>query len=84
MVRKISEVVDHHALNHRIIPPEDRLHRKPADAGPRKHILHHERATQEIPDLEADDGDDGNQRVAEGMAEDDGALSQAFRRANRT
>src|SRR5882762_223329 len=76
-VRKIDQQVDQHvhageqqdyALNDRVIAPQNRIDRKPADAGNREHRLGDDRATDQQCDADADYGNDGNAGVLERMA----------------
>src|SRR5262249_1438277 len=62
------------ALDHREIPHADRLDDEPADAGKGEHGLHEHRAREHEPELERHHRDDGQERVAEGVAADDQAL----------
>ena len=42
-----------------------------ADAGQREDLLDDQRAAQQVPELDADDGDRGAQRVLQGVLADD-------------
>src|SRR5262245_58862028 len=54
---------EYHALQHGEIPEEDRVSGQAAEAGEREDGFHDDRAAEQPPRLQADDGDDGNQRV---------------------
>ena len=53
------------ALDHRVIPPQDRLDDQPADARQGEDRLRDHRAGGQADEGEADDRDDGDQGIAE-------------------
>src|SRR5947208_197088 len=64
----------HEVLHDRVVAPEDRLHEEARDAGQVEDGLGHHEAADEEGELDADDGDHGQDRVLEGVAPDDHAL----------
>src|SRR5467141_1445434 len=64
----------HEVLHDRIVAPQDRLHEEARDAGQVEHGLAHHEATDEEGELDADDGDHGQDRVLERVAPDDHTL----------
>src|SRR5687768_2510225 len=72
---------DHHhrdehdqVLHDRIVAPEDGLDEKARDAGQVEHVLGDDEAADEEGELDADDGDHGQDRVLQRMAPDDDPL----------
>src|SRR6266480_7569901 len=66
---------EHHEILHdRVVAPQDRLHEKARDAGQVEHGLGHHQAADEERELDADDGDHGQDRVLERVVPDDDAL----------
>ena len=55
----------HHALHHDEIALADRLEDQPPEAGQEEHVLDDDRAGEQEGELQADDGEDRDQRVAE-------------------
>src|SRR5438309_4878406 len=81
-VEKIDGEVDHHeegrdeqdgALGQRVVALIDGPEDEAADTGKREYLLHHHGAAEEDPHLEPGHGDDGDECVAQGVLEDDGA-----------
>src|SRR5215468_11237778 len=62
---------EHGRLHERIVPLEDGRHGKAPDTRPREDGLRDDGAAQEGPQLEAYDGDDGDERVPERVLHDD-------------
>src|SRR5690606_31603655 len=60
---------EHHqeGLQRGIVAPGHGAHDQAAQTRPVEHDLGHDRAAQEHPRVQADQGDDGNERVLEGM-----------------
>src|SRR5262245_37139184 len=52
----------HRALDEREILGEDAAHDEPSQAGPAEHGLDDDRAGQQVAELQAEDGDDGDER----------------------
>src|SRR5882762_3907496 len=48
-----------HALDHRVVAPDDRVHREAAEPWQREHALGHDGAADEQREPDADDRDDG-------------------------
>jgi hypothetical protein len=65
-------------LNQRVIPGEDRLHDEPPEAGHHEDLLGHHGTAHEGPHLEAQDGDDRNETIPEGMTEHDHPFRQVL------
>ncbi len=61
-----------------VVAVRDGLDREAADAGPGEDGFGDDCAGEERAELQAQDGDDGDHGVAQGVAVDDGALGQAF------
>jgi hypothetical protein len=80
-VREDHDDRDEHdeVLNHRIVPPQDRLHQEPRDAGQIEHGLGDHEPADEKRELDPDHGDDREQRVLEGVAPDDDAPGLSLR-----
>src|SRR2546425_9551227 len=81
-VEEIDGEVDHHeegrdeedgALGQRVVALIDGPEDEAADTGKREYLLHHHGAAEEDPHLEPGHGDDGDESVAQGVLEDDGA-----------
>ena len=66
------------ALRRREIARHDGADGEPSDAGPREHRLGHHRAAQQERRLQADQGDDRDQRVAQRVMDDHHRLAQAL------
>src|ERR1700730_15624644 len=66
------------ALDPGKVPHADRFDDQPADAGEREYGLHEHRSREHEPELQGHHRDDGEERVAEGMAPDDHALPHAL------
>src|SRR5688572_31582009 len=73
-----------HALEHRVVAVDDRVHRELAHAGPREDLLGDDRAPQQDAELHAEHGDGRDQGVADRVAHDNTELAQplAPRRAD--
>src|SRR5262249_35894920 len=69
---------EHHALDDEEIPAEDGVDHQPADARQGKERLGDDRVAEQAADLEPDHGDDGDERVLEGVLGDDHSLAQAL------
>ncbi len=54
------------------------MHGQSPDAGPRENSFGHNRAGEERSELQPQDGDDGNQRVAKRMPKQDNARREAL------
>ena len=63
----IAAISSDAALQHRIVAPADRLDQPFADARPGEDRLGQDRAGEQHADLQADHGDDRDQRVAQGV-----------------
>src|SRR5207244_7385951 len=63
----------HEVLHDRIVPPEDRLHQEPGDAGQVEDGLGDHQAADEEGELDRDDGDHRQHRVLERVTPDDDA-----------
>ena len=66
------------ALQRRIVAPADRLDQPFADAGPGEDRLGEHGARHQRADLQADDRDDGDERVAQRVHADDAEAAQAL------
>src|SRR5712692_8918225 len=75
---KSDGVHQHDARDQRIIARGDAGDQEVADAGPREHGLHDDRASEQGAQLEADDGHDRDQGVAQDVAPEDHAVHQAL------
>src|SRR5213080_1341066 len=64
----------HEVLHDRVVAPQDRLHEEPCDAGQVEDGLGHHETADEERELDADDGDHGQDRVLERVVPDDHAL----------
>src|SRR6267378_3119545 len=53
----------HEVLHDRVVAPQDRLHEEARDAGQVEHRLGHHQTADEERELDADDGDHGQDRV---------------------
>src|ERR1043165_4987386 len=62
------------AEDERNVDLEDRLQHLAAEAGPAEDQLDHHRAAEQDAEVDADEGDQRADRVAQRMATDDGAL----------
>ena len=69
---------EHHRLDQRHVLVDHRLHGQPAEAGVGEHRLGDDRAAQEVTQLEAERGHDGDRAVAEGVPEDHRPLADAL------
>ena len=59
----------HHAvLDHQRVAIGDRLQDQSSESGQHEDVLHHDRAGDEIGELQAHDGEDRNKRVGQGVA----------------
>src|SRR5688572_32670536 len=67
-----------HALDDGIVALEDRVEQQPADTGQREDVLDHDNAADDVAELDAGHGDDGDERVAQRVAERHLALGQAL------
>jgi hypothetical protein len=90
---QVDEQVDHqhgdphheeHARDDRVVAREHGVQKQRAHAGQQENLLQNHRAADQQRSLQADQRDDGDQAVAQGVAEDHGALAQALARAVRT
>src|SRR5436309_2257540 len=68
----------HTALHERKVASENALNHQGADARPGEDGLGQHGAAQQVAGLDADDRDDGNQRVLQSMAQHDRALDDAL------
>ena len=66
------------ALRRREIAGDDGADREPADAGPGEHGLRHHGAAEQERRLQADQGDDRDQRIAQRVMHDHDGLAQAL------
>src|SRR5256885_8984745 len=69
---------EHHALDDEEIPAEDGVDHQPADTGQGKERLGDDGVAEEAADLESDHGDDGDERVLEGVLGNDHSLAEAL------
>src|SRR5437016_1722339 len=60
----------HEVLHDRVVAPQDRLHEEPCDAGQVEDGLGHHETADEERELDADDGDHGQDRVLEREVQD--------------
>src|SRR5437773_8809081 len=68
-----------YALHERIVARKDRVDHEAPDAGQREDVFRDHRAADQRAELEAHDGDDGDERILQHVAVDDRALGQPFR-----
>ena len=69
-----------HALDDRIVAPQDRIDGQPPDAGKREHRLRYDGAADQQRDAHADDGHHGDRGILERMADQHLAGREPFRR----
>jgi hypothetical protein len=67
-----------HALEHRVVAVDDRVHRELADAGPGEDLLGDDRAPEQDAELHPEHSHGRDQRVAQRVADDDARLAQAL------
>src|SRR6185369_976813 len=70
---------EYDALHHRVVAIEDGVDDQLAEARNRENLFGQHCARQERPEFKRAERDDGGQRVAHGVLEDDGAFVEAFR-----
>ena len=69
----------HHAiLDHQRVAIGDRLQHQAAESGQHEHVLDHDRAGDQIGELQPHDGEDRRQRVRQRMAPERGAARDAL------
>src|SRR5690348_4795602 len=86
-VNQVRQQIDEHvgngdeqnaALEQRIVAGFDGLHGEASDARPGKNCFGDDGAGEQRPELQSENGENGNQRVAKSVAEEDGAFAEAF------
>ena len=65
-------------MQQRVVARLDGLDGEASDAGPGKNGFGDDGAGEQRAELQADDGDDGNERVGKGVMKEYGAFGQAF------